>query len=228
MLTIGGKHLIRLSSTRAFVAAAHGSRAAMNSDEVGLAAGSLRPILVLVRNSTYHSQVQKAQAAAESRVSGDTIFSKILRKEIPSTPVYEDEMVYAFRDIQPQAPAHIVLIPRKPIPQLSKVYRLLGYPVRELKLKLGVLTLRPWGPPHPTAPGAARQAGDEDEALLGYLLNTARKIAAQEQLDQTGYRIVINDGANGAQSVYHLHLHIMCVHNAPNAPTPRHAMPGHL
>jgi histidine triad (HIT) family protein len=73
--------------------------------------------------------VQKAQAAAESRVSGDTIFSKILRKEIPSTPVYEDELVYAFRDIQPQAPAHIVLIPRKPIPQLSKVYCLLCNPV---------------------------------------------------------------------------------------------------
>lgn len=55
------------------------------------------------------------------------------------------------------------------------------------------------------------QAIDDDEGLLGYLLNAARKIAAQEQLND-GYRIVINDGRHGSQSVYHLHLHILYVH----------------
>jgi len=52
-------------------------------------------------------------------VSGDTIFGKILRGEIPSKPVYSDDEYYAFADIRPQAPTHILIIPRKPIPKIS-------------------------------------------------------------------------------------------------------------
>ncbi|KAJ0170292.1 hypothetical protein K1T71_014220 [Dendrolimus kikuchii] len=114
-------------------------------------------------------EVEKAQTAAPG---GDTIFGKILRKEIPAKLVYEDDQCVAFHDVNPQAPTHILVIPRKPIPQLSK-------------------------------------ASDEDEQLLGHLLIVARKVAAQEGLENTGFRLVINDGKNGAQSVYHLHVHIL-------------------
>lgn len=77
----------------------------------------------------------------------------------------------AFNDVNPQAPVHFLVIPRKPIPQLSK-------------------------------------AQDDDKELLGHLLLTGQKVAAQVGLDD-GFRVVINDGKDGAQSVYHLHLHFL-------------------
>ncbi|GBP37239.1 Histidine triad nucleotide-binding protein 1 [Eumeta japonica] len=114
-------------------------------------------------------EVELAQSASPG---GDTIFGKILRKEIPAKFVYEDDQCVAFHDVNPQAPTHILVIPRKAIPQLSK-------------------------------------SGDDDEQLLGHLLVVARKVAAQQGLDQTGFRLVVNDGKNAAQSVYHLHIHIL-------------------
>jgi histidine triad (HIT) family protein len=101
----------------------------------------------------------------------DTIFGKIIRKEIPAEIVYEDELSLAFKDVNPQAPTHILLIPKKPIPQLDA-------------------------------------ATSEDRDLLGHLLLTARKVAQQVGL-QNGYRVVINNGDDGGQTVYHLHLHIL-------------------
>ncbi|XP_043515387.1 histidine triad nucleotide-binding protein 1 [Frieseomelitta varia] len=114
------------------------------------------------------TEVEKAQTAAPT---GDTIFGKILRKEIPCNFIYEDDQCVAFHDINAQAPVHFLVIPRKPIPQLSR-------------------------------------AEDGDEALLGHLMIVARKLAKQEGLDR-GFRLVINDGQHGAQSVYHLHLHVL-------------------
>ncbi|NJK47452.1 histidine triad nucleotide-binding protein [Candidatus Gracilibacteria bacterium] len=101
----------------------------------------------------------------------DTIFGKIIRKEIPAEIVYEDELSLAFKDVNPQAPTHILVIPKKPIPQLDT-------------------------------------ATSEDRDLLGHLLLTARKVAQQVGL-QNGYRVVINNGNDGGQTVYHLHLHIL-------------------
>uniref|UniRef100_A0A803T2W4 HIT domain-containing protein n=1 Tax=Anolis carolinensis TaxID=28377 RepID=A0A803T2W4_ANOCA len=77
----------------------------------------------------------------------------------------------AFRDVSPQAPVHVLVIPRKPIPRLS-------------------------------------QAEEADTQLLGHLLLVASQVAKAEGLSE-GYRVVINDGKHGAQSVYHLHLHIL-------------------
>ncbi|MGF1576306.1 MAG: histidine triad nucleotide-binding protein [Cyanophyceae cyanobacterium] len=102
----------------------------------------------------------------------DTIFGKIIRKEIPAQIVYEDDAVLAFKDIQPQAPVHILVIPKKPIPQLS-------------------------------------MATEADQSLLGKMLLTARQVAAEAGLDEGGYRLVINNGVDGGQTVYHLHLHIL-------------------
>ena len=101
----------------------------------------------------------------------ETIFSKIIRKEIPANIVYEDDLTIAFTDINPQAPVHILLIPKKPIPQLSA-------------------------------------AQPEDHALMGHLLLTAKRVAEQAGLEN-GYRLIINNGDDGGQTVYHLHLHIL-------------------
>ncbi|XP_053976974.1 adenosine 5'-monophosphoramidase HINT1 isoform X1 [Hylaeus anthracinus] len=114
------------------------------------------------------TEVEKAQAAAPG---GDTIFGKILRKEIPCNFIYEDDKCVAFQDVNPQAPVHFLVIPRKPIQQLSK-------------------------------------AEDEDEGVLGHLMLVARKVAKQQGLDN-GFRLVVNDGKDGAQSVFHLHLHVL-------------------
>ncbi|KAH8293157.1 hypothetical protein KR044_007055 [Drosophila immigrans] len=114
------------------------------------------------------SEVDKAQSAAASE---DTIFGKILRKEIPCKFIYEDEKCVAFNDVAPQAPTHFLVIPRKPITQLSL-------------------------------------AEDGDAELLGHLMLVGRKVAKEQGLEK-GYRVVINNGQHGAQSVYHLHLHFL-------------------
>jgi histidine triad (HIT) family protein len=105
-------------------------------------------------------------------MSGDTIFGKIIRKEIPANIVYEDDLCLAFTDINPQAPAHILVIPKQPIPKLSDV----------------------------TA---------ADKELLGHLLLTVKKVADQAGLTENGYRVVINTGNDGGQTVFHLHMHIL-------------------
>ena len=101
----------------------------------------------------------------------ETIFSKIVRREIPAEIVYEDELALAFKDITPQAPVHILVIPKDPLPKLS-------------------------------------EADTQHQNLLGHLLLTARQIARDAGLDN-GYRVVINNGADGGQTVFHLHLHIL-------------------
>jgi histidine triad (HIT) family protein len=94
-----------------------------------------------------------------------------LRKEIPCNFIYEDEKCVAFHDVNPQAPVHFLVIPRKPITQLSK-------------------------------------ASDDDENLLGHLMLAGKKVCESLELKE-GFRVVINDGKLGAQSVYHLHLHFL-------------------
>ena len=101
----------------------------------------------------------------------DTIFGKIIRREIPANIVYEDELALAFKDVNPQAPVHILVIPKKPIPKLA-------------------------------------EAESQDSELLGHLLLTAKKVAQEAGL-ANGYRLVINNGDDGGQTVYHLHLHIL-------------------
>lgn len=103
--------------------------------------------------------------------ASDTIFSKIIRREIPADIIYEDNLCLAFRDINPQAPVHVLVIPKQPIAKLS-------------------------------------DAESNDHALMGHLLLTVKRVAEQLGLDN-GYRVVINTGPNGGQTVYHMHLHIL-------------------
>lgn len=102
----------------------------------------------------------------------DSIFAKIIRRELPADIVYEDNLALAFRDKNPQAPVHILVIPKQAIAKLS-------------------------------------DAEAKDHALMGHLLLTAKRVAEQEGLSEDGYRVVINNGPNGGQTVYHLHLHIL-------------------
>jgi histidine triad (HIT) family protein len=119
------------------------------------------------------SESEKAQAPHIPAEDEDTIFDKIAKKQIPSTIVYEDDQVLAFRDISPQAPVHIILIPKN----------------RDGLTRLFV-------------------AEDRHKALLGHMLWAASEVARRENLE-AGWRLVINDGVQGAQSVYHIHLHIL-------------------
>jgi histidine triad (HIT) family protein len=101
-----------------------------------------------------------------------TLFEKIVARQIPAQIVYEDDLVLAFRDINPQAPVHALIVPKKVLPRLA-------------------------------------QAGAEDQALLGHLLLKAAEVAAKLGLQEDGYRLVINNGRNGGESVPHLHCHIL-------------------
>ena len=101
-----------------------------------------------------------------------TLFEKIAAREIPANIVYEDDVVVAFRDINPQAPTHIVIVPRKPIPRIA-------------------------------------EAKPEDQAALGHLLLKAAHVAELSGLKVDGYRLVINTGPNGGETVPHLHCHIL-------------------
>ncbi|CAM9462414.1 unnamed protein product [Ascophyllum nodosum] len=116
----------------------------------------------------------KAAAAAGAGDGGQpTIFDKIINKSIPVDIIYEDDLCLAFKDINPQAPVHFLVIPknRDGLTQLCK-------------------------------------AEDRHEAVLGRLMFVAQKMAKELGLTE-GYRLVVNDGAQGCQTVYHLHVHVM-------------------
>jgi len=101
-----------------------------------------------------------------------TIFSKIINKEIPADIVYEDELVLAFKDINPQAPAHILIIPKKEIPTVNDI-------------------------------------SEVDEPVLGRLFTVAAKIAKEQGIAESGYRLMVNVNADGGQEVFHLHMHLL-------------------
>ena len=101
-----------------------------------------------------------------------TLFEKIAAGQIPAQIVYQDDLVFAFRDISPQAPTHVLIVPKKPIPRIG-------------------------------------EATVEDQALLGHLLLKAAEVATKIGLKDGGYRLVINNGRDGGESVPHLHCHIL-------------------
>lgn len=100
------------------------------------------------------------------------IFQKIADREVPATIVYEDDQVVAFRDVNAQAPVHVLIVPRKSIARLA-------------------------------------EAGPDDAKLLGHLLLKAAVVAKQLGIDKSGYRLVINNGPDGGETVAHLHCHIL-------------------
>jgi histidine triad (HIT) family protein len=101
-----------------------------------------------------------------------TLFERIIAREIPADIVYEDDKVIAIRDIHPQAPVHVLLVPKRPIPRV----------------------------------GAAKP---EDQEVLGHLLLKAGEVARRLGLDASGFRLVMNHGADGGETVPHLHCHLL-------------------
>ena len=104
-------------------------------------------------------------------MSEKTIFKRIIDGEIPADIVYEDDQCLAFRDISPQAPVHILTIPRKEIISIDHL-------------------------------------SDEDEQLVGHIYLVIKQIAAAEGLEY-GYRVIVNCGEEGGQTVDHLHFHLL-------------------
>ena len=104
-------------------------------------------------------------------MSAKTLFEKIIDREIPAEILHEDDLSIAIRDIAPQAPTHVLVVPKKPIPRLAN-------------------------------------ADDADQSTLGHLLLTARKVAKDLGLEK-GFRIVINNGEHGGETVPHLHVHLL-------------------
>ena len=100
-----------------------------------------------------------------------TLFEKIIAREVSADIAHEDEHCIAIHDIDPKAPTHVLVIPKKAIPRLA-------------------------------------ESGPGDQALLGHLLLTARRLADELGLED-GYRVVINNGAHGGESVPHLHVHLL-------------------
>lgn len=101
-----------------------------------------------------------------------TIFEKIIDREIPSQIVYEDDDVLAFRDVNPQAPIHVLVIPKVKVERFS-------------------------------------QLQNQDPAGVGLWLGKVAKVASLLGLDEDGYRVVINNGDFGGQTVEYLHAHIL-------------------
>ena len=101
-----------------------------------------------------------------------TIFQKIIDREIPSQIVYETESLLAFKDIHPQAPVHILVVPKKHVARLAEI-------------------------------------SEKEAELLGKLLVAAAHVAKLCGLEESGFRVVINNGRHGGETVPHLHLHVL-------------------
>ena len=101
-----------------------------------------------------------------------TLFEKIAAHQIPAKIIQEDDDLIVFHDINPQAPVHVLVVPKKVIPRLN-------------------------------------EAKEEDGKLLGQLLLKAGEIAASLGIAESGFRVVINSGRDGGESVPHLHIHLL-------------------
>ncbi|KAL5276608.1 HINT2 family protein [Megaselia abdita] len=128
---------------------------------------------IFSKNIRFVSSKMNEEALAKLAVNSrgePTIFDKIIRKEIPSDVIYEDDKCLAFNDISPQAPVHFLVIPKYRIPMLQ-------------------------------------DATDKDNNMLGHLMEVAGKLGKEKAPE--GFRLVVNNGVHGCQSVYHLHLHVL-------------------
>ena len=101
-----------------------------------------------------------------------TIFQKIIDREIPAKLAHEDDLCVAIHDINPQAPVHVLVIPKKPIARVA-------------------------------------EATVADQVVLGHLLLTAAALAKKLGVAESGFRIVINNGRDGGETVPHLHVHLL-------------------
>jgi len=102
----------------------------------------------------------------------ECLFCGIAAGDVPADKVYEDDCVVAFKDVNPQAPVHVLLIPKEHVPSLN-------------------------------------EAGEGRRGLLGRLVETATRLAADLGIASSGYRLVVNCGSGAGQTVDHLHFHLL-------------------
>jgi histidine triad (HIT) family protein len=100
------------------------------------------------------------------------VFCNIIARKIPATIVHEDEYAIAFEDLNPQAPVHTLIVPKKHIADIHSIVV-------------------------------------ADREIVGHLFFVARTIASRRGLEKTGYRMVINNGRDAGQAVFHIHLHLL-------------------
>ena len=101
-----------------------------------------------------------------------SIFEMILDKELESEIIYEDEDIFSIKDINPIAPVHLLIIPKKRINTINDV-------------------------------------SDEDTLLIGKMVQVAKNLAKKYEIDESGYRLILNTNDDGGQSIYHIHLHLI-------------------
>lgn len=101
-----------------------------------------------------------------------TIFEKIIDGELPAEKVYEDTKIIVIRDKYPQAPIHLLIIPKKLIPNLQSVK-------------------------------------EEDLPLIGEIFKVAQKLAKEFEVEEDGYRLLVNNGPDAGQTISHLHFHLL-------------------
>ena len=102
----------------------------------------------------------------------DCLFCRIIASEIPAEIVYQDEDVFAFKNIKPEAPVHILIIPKKHLASVT-------------------------------------EANLEDTLLMGKLIMTAKKLAEDFGIAESGYKLLIRVGKGGGQEIFHIHLHLI-------------------
>ena len=100
------------------------------------------------------------------------IFCRIVEKTVPARILHEDALCLAFEDVNPKAPSHTLIIPKKHIESLNSL-------------------------------------DEMDDRLVGRLFLVAKKLAQEKGIATSGYRLIINTGAEAGQSVFHLHLHLL-------------------
>jgi histidine triad (HIT) family protein len=105
-------------------------------------------------------------------MANDCLFCRIIAGDVPADIVHQDERCVVIRDINPQAPMHVLVIPREHLDSLD-------------------------------------DAAQKDEPLLGHLQRVAARVSNEQGYDGTGYRTVINTGAEAGQTVFHLHVHVL-------------------
>lgn len=109
---------------------------------------------------------------AEGAKNNDCLFCKIVAGQMDSQEVYDDKLVKVFRDISPQAPSHILIIPKEHIRSLN-------------------------------------ETNEEHRELLGHILMIAKKIAKQEKIAESGYRVLVNTEDDSGWGIHHLHFHLL-------------------
>ena len=102
----------------------------------------------------------------------ECLFCKILNKEIPSDVTYQDDEITIFKDINPAAPVHLLIIPNKHI-------------------------------------SSVQDMGEGDDLILGKLFSGAKKAAEEAGIAESGYRLIINNGPDGRQEIFHIHMHLL-------------------